>query len=226
VAELLACLEVEPRDAGTPATVVWLHGLGADGYDFAPIVPMLGLPHARFVFPHAPAMPVTINGGHVMPAWYDIRSLDRVSKGPEREHPDHIRASARRIAAVLEQEIDRGVRPDRIVLAGFSQGAAMALHVGPRFRERLAGIVVLSGYIVLPDTIPGEWNGAARRAPMLFAHGRHDDIVPIDAGREAIEVARQHGDAASTSWHEFSIGHEVSTEEIGVVARWLQLRLP
>lgn len=217
----LAVLEVKPREAAT-AAVVWLHGLGADGYDFAPIVPMLGVPHARFVFPHAPALPVTINGGAVMPAWYDIRALDR---SPDREHPEHIRTSAQRIAALLERVIASGIPADRIVLAGFSQGAAMALHVGLRFPETLAGIAVLSGYLVLEDTIRGEWHAANRRTPVFFAHGKHDDIVPIAAGREAYELVGDHGDPAKVSWHELPIGHEVSQEEIGVVAKWLRMRL-
>jgi phospholipase/carboxylesterase len=213
---------VEPRDAAT-AAVVWLHGLGADGHDFAPIVPVLRLPHARFVFPHAPAMPVTINGGFVMPAWYDIRSLDRA---PDREDAEDIRVSAECIAELLEREIDRGIPAERIVLAGFSQGAAMALHVGLRFPERLAGIVVLSGYMVLPETLAAEWNAANRDTPVLFGHGRHDDLVPMASGREAFDRVQRHRPPAHTSWHEFPIGHEVDDAEIDVVARWLQAKLP
>ena len=225
VGDQLACLEVNPREAAT-AAVVWLHGLGADGYDFAPIVPMLGVPHARFVFPHAPALPVTINGGAVMPAWYDIRSLDRSPERPsDREDAEHIRASAQRIAALLEREIERGIPSDRILLAGFSQGAAMALHVGLRFPKTLAGIAVLSGYLVLEPTILAEWHAANRRTSVFFAHGRHDDIVPREGGRHAYELVRDHGEPAKLSWHEFPIGHEVSEEEIGVVAKWLRLRL-
>lgn len=215
-------VEVDPREAAS-AAVVWLHGLGADGYDFAPIVPVLGLPHARFVFPHAPAMPVTINGGFVMPAWYDIRSLDRA---PDRENAEDIRVSAEHIAALLDREIDRGIPAERIVLAGFSQGAAMALHVGLRFPKRLAGIVVLSGYLVLAETLAAEWNVANRSTPVLFAHGRHDDLVPMASGREAFDRVQRQRTASQTSWHEFPIGHEVDDAEIGVVARWLQAELP
>jgi phospholipase/carboxylesterase len=213
---------VEPRDAAT-AAVVWLHGLGADGHDFAPIVPVLRLPHARFVFPHAPAMPVTINGGFVMPAWYDIRSLDRA---PDREDAEDIRVSAECIAELLEREIDRGIPAERIVLAGFSQGAAMALHVGLRFPERLAGIVVLSGYLVLPETLAAEWHAENRSTPVLFGHGRHDDLVPMASGREAFDRVQRHRPPAHTSWHEFPIGHEVDDAEIDVVARWLKAQLP
>ena len=219
--DLLPCLEVGPREEAT-AAVVWLHGLGADGYDFAPIVPMLGLPHVRFVFPHAPSLPVTINGGMYMPAWYDIRSLERVS---DREDAEHIRASARRIGALLEQEIASGIPADRVVLAGFSQGAAMALHVGLRFPHTLAGLVVLSGYVVLADTVLAEWNEANRRTPVLFGHGREDDIVPMTGGRAAFHLVQDHGDPGKVSWHTFPIGHEVSEEEIGVIAKWLALRL-
>lgn len=203
--------------------MVWLHGLGADGHDFAPIVPVLRLPHARFVFPHAPAMPVTINGGFVMPAWYDIRSLDRA---PDREDAEDIRVSAECIAELLEREIDRGIPAERIVLAGFSQGAAMALHVGLRFPKRLAGIVVLSGYLVLPETLAAEWHAENRSTPVLFGHGRHDDLVPMASGREAFDRVQRHRPPAHTSWHEFPIGHEVDDAEIDVVARWLKAQLP
>lgn len=203
--------------------MVWLHGLGADGHDFAPIVPVLRLPHARFVFPHAPAMPVTINGGFVMPAWYDIRSLDRA---PDREDAEDIRVSAEHIAALLDREIERGIPAERIVLAGFSQGAAMALHVGLRFPKRLAGIVVLSGYLVLPETLAAEWHAENRSTPVLFGHGRHDDLVPMASGREAFDRVQRHRPPAHTSWHEFPIGHEVDDAEIDVVARWLKAQLP
>jgi phospholipase/carboxylesterase len=158
-----------------------------------------------------------------MPAWYDIRSLDRA---PDREDAEDIRVSAECIAELLEREIDRGIPAERIVLAGFSQGAAMALHVGLRFPKRLAGIVVLSGYLVLPETLAAEWHAENRSTPVLFGHGRHDDLVPMASGREAFDRVQRHRPPAHTSWHEFPIGHEVDDAEIDVVARWLKAQLP
>jgi phospholipase/carboxylesterase len=211
---------VEPRDAAT-AAVVWLHGLGADGHDFAPIVPVLRLPHARFVFPHAPAMPVTINGGFVMPAWYDIRSLDRA---PDREDAEDIRVSAECIAELLEREIDRGIPAERIVLAGFSQGAAMALHVGLRHAETLAGLIILSGYRVLPNHFEAERSEANRRTPILFCHGLHDPLLPVELGREGHDFIKAQMPEADIRWHQFPIEHSVNEAEIEIVARWLAER--
>lgn len=225
MSQLLPCVEIDPEleTVGPPTgAVVWLHGLGADGHDFEPIVPMLGLPRVRFVFPHAPSLPVTINGGFVMPAWYDIRALDR---RPDREDASHIRESAVRIEALIRREIDRGIPPERIVLAGFSQGAAMAMHVGLRFPEPLAGLVVLSGYLVLADAILAERSEAARANPVLFGHGLRDDLVPHALGREAFRFVRTHATTDDVEWHEFPIGHEVSRPELDVVAAWLQRRL-
>src|SRR5687767_1655760 len=146
--EILPSVEVEPQ--GEPAgSVIWLHGLGADGHDFEGLVPVLGLPRVRFVFPHAPLRGVTINGGMLMRAWYDIVRFDRGDGGGQ---PSHVRESAELIAALLAREAERGVPAGRTVLAGFSQGAALALHVGTRHPERLGGILVLSGYEVLPET--------------------------------------------------------------------------
>jgi phospholipase/carboxylesterase len=221
--KVLPCVEIEPRVQPPRGSVVWLHGLGADGHDFEPIVPMLRRPDLRFVFPHAPSQPVTLNGGFVMPAWYDILTLDR---SPDRESEADIRRSTTLVEALLQREKDRGVPAERIVLAGFSQGAAMALHVGLRFPERLAGIVVLSGYLVLPETLAAEWHAENRSTPVLFGHGRHDDLVPMASGREAFDRVQRHRPPAHTSWHEFPIGHEVDDAEIDVVARWLKAQLP
>src|SRR5688500_11867993 len=147
--DLLPALVHEPA-LPARASVIWLHGLGADGSDFAPIVPHMGLDDVRFVFPHAPPMPVTINNGYVMPSWYDIRSCDRV---PDREDGDHVRQSADRVRALIAREVSRGVPEERIVLGGFSQGAAMTLYAGLRHPRALAGLVVLSGYLVLEDAL-------------------------------------------------------------------------
>lgn len=218
--ELLRSVEVGPADAS--AAVVWMHGLGADGHDFEPIVPLLRCPHVRFVFPHAPAMPVTINGGFVMPAWYDILTLDSTEG---RENPEHVLVSAERIAALLRHETERGVDPGRIVIAGFSQGAAMALHVGTRYPHALAGVMVLSGYHVRRDAFEAERNEANRATPMLFAHGRNDPLVRIEWGRAArADVARWS--TAELEWHDYPMAHEVCPEEIEDVGAWLRARLP
>jgi phospholipase/carboxylesterase len=212
---LLPCVEVEAR--GEPrGSVVWLHGLGADGHDFEPIVSLLGLPIVRFVFPNAPARPVTINGGMVMPAWYDITSLG--GRGPGEREAD-VRLSARLIEAVVEREETRGVPSTRIVLAGFSQGAALALHVGVRFPRPLLGIMVLSGYEVLPETRGAEASEANRATPMLFCHGTHDPLVGMERGRRAYQAYA--GPERKAEWHEFPMGHEVSPAEIVVIRAWL-----
>jgi phospholipase/carboxylesterase len=217
---LLSCVEVGPADAS--AAVVWMHGLGADGHDFAPIVPMLGCPHVRFVFPHAPSLPVTINQGFVMPAWYDILTLD----GAEgRENPTQVLASAQRIAALLRRETERGVEARRIVVAGFSQGAAMALHVGTRWPEALGGVIVLSGYHVRRDAFAAERSDANRGTPMFFAHGRADPLVPIAWGRAARADVAQWS-TAELAWADYAMGHEACPEEIEAVGEWLRARLP
>jgi phospholipase/carboxylesterase len=214
-ADVLPCVEVEARGAPS-GSVVWLHGLGADGHDFEPIVSLLGLPIVRFVFPNAPSRAVTINAGMVMPAWYDITSFGGARPG---ERADDVRRSARLIEAVLEREERRGIPSSRMVLAGFSQGAAMALYVGTRYPRPLLGIMVLSGYEVLPETREAEAGEANRATPMLFCHGTHDPLVAIDRGRQAYHTyARPE---RKTEWHELPMGHEVSPEEIVVIREWL-----
>ena len=221
---LLSCVEVEARTpASASASVIWLHGLGADGHDFEPLVPHLRLPHARFVFPNAPSIAVTINGGYVMPAWYDIRNLELTPGVQDREDPTQIRSSSTAIEALIARERSRGIPADRIVLAGFSQGGALALYVAPRHAERLAGFMVLSAYEVLPGHA-SEHHEANAATPALFCHGRHDPTVPMFAGQAACESARRSG--RDVRWHEFPIGHEVSMPEIQTLAGWLQERLP
>jgi len=214
----LPCVEIDP--AGEAAGVVlWLHGLGASGHDFEGIVPLLELPRVRFVFPHAPARPVTINAGIVMPAWYDILRLAGGEGGAEDEAG--VRASAHLIEALLLREEQLGVPPHRIVLAGFSQGGAMALHVGTRYPRPLLGIMVLSGYEVLVRTREAEQTAANRVTPLLACHGRLDPLVPLARGRGAYE-AHAHGRPAE--WHEFPIAHEVSLDEIAAIRGWLHAR--
>jgi phospholipase/carboxylesterase len=219
--KVLPCVEIEPRVQPQRGSVMWLHGLGADGHDFEPIVPMLRRPNVRFVFPHAPSQPVTINGGFVMPAWYDILTLDR---NPDRESEPDIRRSAALVEALLQREKDRGVPAERIVLAGFSQGAAMALHVGLRHTEALAGLVILSGYRVLPERFEAERSEANRRTPILFCHGLRDPVLPLELGKEAHDFMKAQMPEATIDWHQYPIEHSVSEPEIEVVARWLAER--
>jgi phospholipase/carboxylesterase len=214
MAETLACVEIGPREEPDGA-VVWLHGLGASGHDFEDIVPILNLPRVRFVFPHAPRRPVTINAGLIMPAWYDILVFG-ASGG---EEPRHVRESAVLVEALLAREEERGVPASRIVLAGFSQGAAMALHVGIRYHRRLLGIMALSGYQILGDTLAAEASPENRTTPLLSCHGRFDDVVDIGRGRDAHETLA-HAERPA-AWHEFPHGHEVSLEEIEVIRGWL-----
>jgi len=220
---LLPCVEV-PSQVPATASVVWMHGLGADGHDFEPLVPHLRLPHARFVFPNAPAIPVTINGGFVMPAWYDIRNMDLTPGTGSREDPAQIRRSAAAIAAIVDREVQRGVPSERIVLAGFSQGGAMALHLAPRLPHKLAGFIVLSAYELLRGTLPDEQHAANLATPALFCHGRHDPMVPMFAGEAACESVRREG--RDVRWYDFPIAHEVSLAEIQTIASWLHEHLP
>jgi phospholipase/carboxylesterase len=207
-------------EAGPPGqvsgSVLWLHGLGADGHDFEPLVPLLDLPHVRFVFPHAPAIPVTINGGIRMPAWYDLAALGETEQRSADEAGIH--ASAASIEALLEREVERGVPSHRIVLAGFSQGGAMALYVGTRYPRALLGIMVLSAYELLPSEAVPE-GGPNSRTPALFCHGAYDPMVPVAAGQEAYRASARGGRRAE--WHEFSMGHQVVPDEILVIREWL-----
>jgi phospholipase/carboxylesterase len=216
--ELLPCVEIDARGEAA-GTVIWLHGLGASGHDFEPIVPLLQLPQARFVFPHAPTRGVTINGGLLMPAWYDITTMGSERGGEDR---DDVRESAALVEALIAREAARGIPAARVVLAGFSQGAAMALFVGHRHPEALRGIMVLSGYEVLPDTREAEAAPANRDTPLVACHGTYDPMVPVARARQAYQAYAHPGRPAQ--WHEFPIGHEVSPPEIAVIRDWLATR--
>jgi phospholipase/carboxylesterase len=214
---------IEIETGGTPAaTVVVLHGLGADGNDFVPICDELDLGGAgpvRFVFPHAPMRPVTINGGYVMRAWYDILGADLV----RREDEAGLRASREAIEVVLARERARGIEAGRIVLMGFSQGCAMSLMTGLRHGERLAGIVGLSGYLPLAAQTAAERSEANRDTPVFMAHGLRDPVVPVAraiASRDALQALGQ-----PVRWHEYPIEHTVSIEELRDLERWLLERL-
>jgi phospholipase/carboxylesterase len=214
---LLEALEVET--APTPgAAVIWLHGLGADGYDFVDIVPALSLPPGlavRFVFPHAPMRPVTINQGMVMRAWYDVSN----EGGARREDEAGVRESQRRVEALIAREKTRGVPAGRLVLAGFSQGGAMALQTGLRDPERLAGIMALSCFLPLPHTVAAEASPANRDVAIFMAHGTHDPLIPLARARQAHEVLAGLG--YRVEWHEYPMPHSVCDAEIRDIAAWL-----
>lgn len=214
----LDAIELQTRP-DPDATVVVLHGLGADGYDFVPIVKeleTLGVPPARFVFPHAPTMPVTINGGYVMRAWYDILGTDLV----RREDEAGLRSSQAAIEALLEREMARGIAPGRIVLAGFSQGGAVTLQVGLRQTEPLAGLVVLSSYLPLAAQAAAERHDGSRSVPIFMAHGTQDPVVPLARGTAARDQLQQLGYAVE--WHEYPMPHSVCAEEVEAIAAFLR----
>jgi phospholipase/carboxylesterase len=216
--DLLDAVELQTV-AQPDATVIWLHGLGADGYDFVPVVrelAALGAPPARYVFPHAPMRPVTINGGYVMRAWYDILGTDLV----RREDEAGIRASQAAVERLIEREVARGTPPARIVLAGFSQGGAITLQTGLRRPQPLAGLVALSCYLPLADAIETERHPASARMPILLAHGNADPIVPLARGAAARDRLAALG--YPVQWHEYPMPHSVCADEIRDIAAFLK----
>jgi len=199
-------------------TVIWMHGLGADGHDFEPIVQMLDLPAdtpLRFMFPHAPLRAVSINGGLRMRAWYDIKhtNLD------EDEDESGLRTSQEAIAALIEQENRRGIACENIVLAGFSQGGAMVLQTGLRYPEKLAGMMVLSAYLPLANTALREAHPANRRTPIFMAHGELDPIVPIDLAIASRD--RLHTGHYAVKWYQYPMAHSVCDQELTDISVWL-----
>ena len=205
------------------AAVIWLHGLGADGHDFEPVVPQLVQPQERalrFVFPHAPVRPVTLNNGYAMRAWYDIAALNRAAAEDERG----IRASQNTIDALIRRENARGIASERIVLAGFSQGGAMALFAGTRQAQKLAGIMGLSCYLVLAARLAAERNAVNDATPIYLAHGLQDPVVAPELGAEARRQLQAAGYAVE--WHAYSMPHAVCPQEILDIAAWLRRVLP
>lgn len=215
---MLSTFEIEPR-APQRGSVIWLHGLGASNHDFDPIVPELQAEFLRFIFPAAPVRPVTINHGMPMPGWYDILSF---SDPPLREREADVRESAREISALIERERARGVPYERIALAGFSQGGAMALHVGLRCEERLAGVLVLSGYLVLPGEFERERTPQSQQTPFFFCHGLYDPVVPHFLGKASFERVQSAGHTAH--WAEYPMEHSLCIEEVGAIRDWLGQR--
>jgi phospholipase/carboxylesterase len=220
--ELLPCVEVQPSGQARSA-VIWLHGLGADGHDFEPIVPYLNIPDSagvRFVFPNAPQIPVSINWGMVMPAWYDITEADLRKRHDEAG----VRRSAEQVEALIRRENERGIPAGRIVLAGFSQGGAIALHLGLRYPEKLAGIMALSTYLVCEDSLEQELGDANRDTPLFQAHGIQDPMVPLDRGEAARNRLGELG--IQVQWQAYPMMHEVCPQEIQDIGNWLNRVLP
>lgn len=215
---LLPRIELESAPNPT-AAVIWLHGLGADGNDFAGLVPELdldGCPPIRFVFPHAPSIAVTLNGGYVMPAWYDILGLNLV----DRQDAAGIQKSERAITALIDHEVARGIPYERIVLAGFSQGCAMALHTGLRLPHRLAGIMALSGYLPLADRFATERMQANAQTPIFMAHGTQDPVVVLARGENSRDALAAMGHPVQ--WHAYPMQHAVHPREIADIAAFLK----
>ena len=212
---MLDSIELTTGEAPRSA-VIWLHGLGADGHDFEPIVPELRLEHAvRFVFPHAPVRPVTINGGMAMRAWYDILGFDRNAK----EDAAGIRASAAAVTELIDREIERGIPAERIALAGFSQGGAIALHTALREPRALAGVLALSTYLPLAGTLPTERSGANAAIRIFMAHGTEDPVLPLSLGESSRRALAALG--YTVDWHAYPMPHSVCLEEINAIGAWL-----
>ena len=218
--KLLETIEIETGKNPT-ASVIWMHGLGADGNDFVPVVNELDLDSAavRFVFPHAPMRPVTINNGYVMRAWYDVSFGDLEGKS---RRPDAvgIHESQEQVAALIERELGRRSRAERIVLAGFSQGGAIALQTALRHPQQLAGVMALSTYLPLADSLPQEAAAANRTTPVFMAHGLFDPVVPLVMGAGSMTFLTRLG--YTVEWHQYPMQHSVCAEEIQDIAKWLK----
>lgn len=206
---------VQPADA----CVIWLHGLGDSGHGFAPIVPELKLPESmsvRFVFPHAPERPVTVNGGMRMRAWYDIKTLDFES----RADLDGVLTSAAMVEKLIDAEIASGIAPERIVLAGFSQGGVIALHLLPRIKKKIAGVIALSTYMCEPSRLPTETTDINKSTPVMMAHGDQDEVVPVFMGNAAYQALKDNG--FNVTWQTYTMQHNVCMQELNDISAWLQ----
>jgi phospholipase/carboxylesterase len=213
---------IEPASGGADAAVIWMHGLGADGYDFVPMVPQLPLPptaRLRFVFPHAEVRPVTVNAGYAMRAWYDIRELTPAGRDDEAG----LAAVRPRIERYIEREQAAGIPAGRIVLAGFSQGGAVALHVGLRHTVRLGGMICLSGYLPMRERLAAELAPANRATPILMCHGREDVVVLPTFGEQSRDALLAAG--LPVDWRQYSMGHHLCEPEIHDIAAWLTFHL-
>jgi len=197
--------------------VIWLHGLGADGHDFEPVVPQFVNPDKaiQFIFPHAPIQPVTINGGMKMRSWYDIKMMD-IGKMPDEAG---IRESEEKVLELIEAQIKAGFKAEQIVLAGFSQGGAIALHTSVRTQHKLAGVVALSCYLPIAEKLSAEQSGTNLTTPFFIGHGSHDPVVPFELGKSSNQALQAEG--YQTSWHEYPLQHGVSMDEIEDIKRFI-----
>ncbi len=225
--ELLPHIKLETGKNPTHS-IIWLHGLGADGEDFLPIAEEMTLPvSVRYIFPHAPMRPVTLNGGFVMRAWYDIYAAAPTGgldlEAGRKQDEAGIRASQAELEKLIAQEKDRGIKAENIYLAGFSQGGAIVLHTGLRHAERLGGLLGLSTYLPLAATLAQEASSAARQTPIFMAHGRSDPILPYPLGKSSAQQLTENGYALE--WHEYPMPHSVCQEEIADIENWLKKRL-
>ncbi len=221
MSDLLPAIEINP--ARPPrASVIWLHGLGASGHDFEPLIPELGLVDehdVRFVLPHAPDRPVTINQGYVMPAWYDIVSMEITARQDEAG----IRVSERLLCQLIERERSQGIPVNRIVLAGFSQGGAIVLHTALRYPERLAGVMALSTYLPLAEQVPGQMVAVQQGLPVFMGHGEQDGIVSLQVAMRSRDALAALG--CEVEWHAYAMAHSVCPDEIVDLHNWLVKRL-
>jgi phospholipase/carboxylesterase len=202
------------------SSVIWLHGLGADGYDFEPIVQKLNLPNVRFILPHAPAMAITRNSGYIMPAWYDLYGAPNNKTGNNLEDEAGIIISQKYVNSLIQNEINRGIPSERIVLAGFSQGGAIALHTAIRYPQRLGGILALSTYLPLKTKLALEAHLANAGIPIFMAHGVFDDVISLDMSKISLNVLLSNHYAVR--WHEYNMAHSVCAEEISDIRGFLQ----
>jgi phospholipase/carboxylesterase len=211
---------VELASAPNPTvSIIWMHGLGADGNDFVPIVKELdltGCPAIRFVFPHAPMLEVTINGGRMMPAWYDISA----SEFGRDDDEGSIRNSEADIRELIEREKARGIAADKILIAGFSQGCAMTFQTGLRYPEKLGGLLCLSGYLPLEASFEVERSEANKNIPIYYAHGRGDQVIPVTRAQQSLAFLQKHG--YDVEWHEYDMPHSVCMEEITDTSNFLK----
>ena len=197
--------------------IIWLHGLGADGNDFVPVVPQFNIPNfpIKFVFPHAPKIPVTINGGMVMRAWYDILSMDIA----QRADVEGVKRSEKQIHELIDEQIGAGFKPEQIILAGFSQGAAMSLHTVVGLQKKIAGVIALSGYIPVTDVLIKEKNNTNIKTPFFMGHGTQDPVVPFALGQYSRDLMLKAN--YQVDWYQYPIQHGVSMDEIMDIKQWI-----
>ncbi|MGI5310656.1 alpha/beta hydrolase [Rheinheimera sp. WS51] len=206
----------------TQAVVVWLHGLGDSGHGFAPIVPELNIPKdagIRFIFPHAPEQPITVNGGMRMRAWYDIKTMDLTHRADE----PGVRESAKAVTALIDSLISQGICSEKIILAGFSQGGVIALHLLPRLSYKLAGVIALSTYMCAPEKLADEATNTNKSTSVFFGHGSEDPVVPMAAGQQAFHSLKKLG--FNVSWQDYRMQHSVCAQEVAAISAFIQRQL-